>query len=370
MEGFGCVICSTPNGRGIHAYAEFLGREVSGYRLVMPGRGCKSFLIWEMVGILGKLSTLLRAKELIFVNTRVSPFLWFILSWHKVSVVVHDLMDTLEERDYRFNSVDSVEYIKRMVNGYLLRVSIERAGCVLCNSRHTRNELCRWLGEKYKESCILRPPLSFRQFLNTVDTVKQSKNESELEEGEIRILAIAGMSRNKALGDYFELHGILKREMKKGMRMVIYGVDLQRVEERIRDYAFKERDSLVLRYKGDSSELLSEYLTCDMLISLSSDEGFGMPVADASAFGIDSVVRDICAFREQRNEKLGKGRIVLVKDVKECAIEASRISVSRNLNGAKSSEKEWAKRKMLYTECVREELETSRRIFTSHRDRL
>lgn len=353
---FGCVICSTPNGRGIHGYAKYVS-ELYNYKLIAPKQGCISYLLWETVGIMRELRTLGNAKGLIFANTRVTPFLWPYIKWSRVTVVVHDLMDTLEDRS-RLRRKSQLGYFKRWLNGILLRRSIEAAERVLCNSHHTKNELVKWLGREYEDCCVLTPPLSFREELEDgrIEKWKETEREGEFR---LKILAVAGMSANKAHEEYFRLHSILIKEMKIVIEMTIYGIDEKRVKGEFREYVERKKCSLQIKNRRESSELFSDYLECDVLVSLSTDEGYGMPVSDACAFGIQSIVRDIGAFREQSSNSLGSGGIMLVEDVRECAERVKDVYDVLGESGRVDTRQRKNERALLYEKALKEELRRS-----------
>ena len=320
MESIGYVVCSTPNGRGIHRYALYLSKEVCNYELVAPKRK-KRFLWWEMVEIVRHCRKLMKADRVIFVNTRISPLLWPFLRWSKITVVVHDIMDTDGEAKVVIMDESLLQGCVRIarvrLNSWVFRYSVKHAGSVICNSRYTRENLAIWLDMKYRESTVVHPPLSFRQVLE-VGNGRDKDVTTEV----IDILAVAGMSRNKCVYDYLRWHNEMRKRTNRELKLTIYGVEMERLDEEGIGYINRNGDSIKVKYGRSSDELAKDYLDCSFFLSLSGEEGYGMPVADACSFGIRVVARSIGAFKEQKECERGRECLVLRESLEECVEES------------------------------------------------
>lgn len=304
------IICSSPNGRGIHRYAQFLEERLKGSELIQCGYVRGMFVWWELVGIVVHLRRLVRADGLVFVNTRVTPLIWLLIDWRKVSVIVHDLMDTSQDRGW--GEIGKGNRIRGYLNTWLIESSISRAGCVICNSRYTQERLIAWKGESFCKSLVLRPPLTFSRDDLSSHECDMGDDRKEC----IRFLAVAGTSKNKAIEDYFKWHRYVESITENKTNLTIYGLTLASLPTYNRDYVESCDGRIVIKSRRPSQELLRDYLDCTYFLSLSREEGFGIPVADAVAFGVRVIARDIEAFREQKMELSDSSGIVLAGDLK------------------------------------------------------
>lgn len=322
------VICSSPNGRGIAKYAEYMGGLING-TLVTCDKKTHRFVLWETFGIVRYTKRLRRAEEVIFANTRVSPLLWRVLDWRRVTVVVHDVMDTDAER------VDSGEKgifrgirgrVIRKLNSWVITESIEKASKVIFNSQYTRSEVRRWIGNEYARSCVVSPPPSFEKRVAEIeDSLEKGHERGKL----FKILAIAGTSKNKAHETYMAFHRDLEKRIGGRVEFVIYGIDLKRTGSKFRNWVASEKDRVTVKYRRGEEELLNDYLECDLVVSLSTEEGYGMPVADALGFGVPVVTMSIESYREIKADLDSKGIMYLADDLCHCVENASSLISQR-----------------------------------------
>lgn len=234
------IICSSPNERGIHRYARYLAQELKEYTLIEAPWGRRFYLAWELIGILSIAKDIRYADSIIFVNTRVSPLLWLIVKWNAVTVVVHDVMDTLHGSN-EVRKESWVRQIKMSVNTWVMRVSIGCAGRVICNSNYTRSIIVGWLGEKFLECTTLRAPLSFES--SRLLQLKRKSKVIDLEEDYIDVLAVSGMSANKSHEAYFRWHRSVNYEAGGKVRLTLYGVKREMLAQEWQRYAYRTDSS-------------------------------------------------------------------------------------------------------------------------------
>ncbi len=315
------IVCSSPNGRGIHNFASYLTNIVRG-RLVTCKSNTRWFVAWEMLGIVRYVRMIRMADETVFANTRVSPLLWTLIDWKKITVVVHDLMDTRAERlndDWK-NGIR--KKVARRVNSWIIEVSVRKAGKVIFNSRYTETQVSRWLNGKMGRACVIYPPPSFAGIGSEL-TIEEGSEE--VDKGKIKILVVTGMTKNKVYEEYRVFHERLQAEIGKIVSLVIYGVQLEKAEVDFQKWVVESNGIVSIKYKRDLRELLSDYLECNLVCSLSIEEGYGMPVADAVGFGIPVIARSIGAYREVKQKFDEFNMLRLGRDVDDCVAKAAKL---------------------------------------------
>ena len=325
------VVCSSPNGRGISNYADYLTQLIQG-RLVTCSEATRYFVLWELFGILRQTRALACADEVVFANTRVSPLLWLFLNWEKITVVVHDLMDTDAEKMNGGQQRGVIRWVVVRVNSWIVRESIRRARRVIFNSGCTESEVKRWVRIGRVGCSVVYPPLSFGAFTST-QSVRLSKKSENREI--FQILVVAGMSANKSYNEYREFQERVCASVEVKVRLVVYGIELERANGEFIRWVESESEMVKVKYKKAATELLADYLNSDLFISLSRNEGYGIPVADAVAFGIPVVARSICAYREIKREFDNANLVTLVDSIDQCVGEAERIVKSPRLKESK-----------------------------------
>lgn len=331
------VICSSPNGRGIAKYAEYLSDLVNG-TLVTCDRKNHRFVLWEALGILRYTRKMTNASEVIFANTRVSPLLWRVLDWGRVTVVVHDVMDTDAERvisrDRGICRGIKGRVIRKM-NSWIMRKSIQKASRVIFNSQYTLSEVGRWIGNEYPRSCVISPPPSFEKRIAEME--RGVERESERRKV-FKMLAISGTSKNKAHDSYMAFHNELETRIGERVELIIYGIELSKTRSEFRSWVVNENDRVTVKYRRDEDELLCDYLDCDFVVSLSTEEGYGMPVADALGFGIPVVAMSIKSYREIKVDLDSSGIMYLADDLSHCVENAAKL-ISKRMVGTGRKER-------------------------------
>ena len=325
------VVCSSPNGRGISRYADYLTLLVQG-RLITCREATRYYVVWELIGILREAKSLVCADEVIFANTRVSPLLWLVLNWEKITVVVHDLMDTDAEKIDSQCQRGIIKWVVVRVNSWIVRESIRRAGRVIFNSSCTESEARQWVKIQPVNSTVIYPPPSFGAFpsVGSVE-LREERGCSQI----FQILVVAGMSANKSYDEYKRFQESLRARVEIDVKLIVYGVELRRANSEFNRWVAREGEMVEIKYKKAATELLGDYLSSDLFVSLSRNEGYGMPVADAVALGIPVLARSICAYREIKREFDVCNIVRLIEGVDQCIEEAARVVRSPRVRESK-----------------------------------
>ena len=339
------VVCSSCNGRGIHRYALGLAKTIKGSKTVFCGWK-RGFILWEQFGIFRFVGLLRSADMVIFANTRVSPLIELFVDWGKVAVIVHDMMDTF---DGSHTASNPVLFMRTYINTLLIRRSIRKASVVIANSITTGEELVSLGLARRSEIAVILPPPSFQVLLG--EAVDEDTWDIERpDRPSFQILAIAGNSKNKCADDYFIVYDRLARA-GYSICLEVYGLRREFLSANAKEVCDRYADKISLRYREPAELLLKSYLDCDMFLSLSEKEGYGMPVADAAAMGITVIGRDISSFREIREMRdfrhyiaLGSSNDSLVSMVERC------LEVSNSVNDYEKRRRERLARYAKYSE--------------------
>ena len=319
------VVCSSPNGRGIFKYAVYLSHLKCGRLITCSNRG-EWFIAWEIFGVLRYIREMRLAKEIVFANTRVSPLLWLIIDWKKVTVVVHDLMDTNADEMRGSGMKGFKRALAVSVNSWLISSSVRKAERVIFNSRYTRTEVQEWLNRQLKRTAIVFPPPSFSK---EVESTGLEYEEREAVKVSPKILVVTGMTKNKRFGDYRRFHEELLEVIGGMGKIVMYGIRLDRADVEFRRWVDESKGWVEVKYRRSAYELYKDYLDCSLVCSLSEKEGYGMPVADAIGFGIPVVARSIDAYKEIKLGMDKQGLLGLGKSIQECVELASDVLVGQ-----------------------------------------
>lgn len=294
------VVCSSTNSRGIHQYATRLSGLVgSRTGLFCPWSG--SYVLWEQIWIVRHFLKIRKAKLVVFANTRVSPLLWPLIRWSNVAVVVHDLMDTIADSSLKKTCLDTrlsaFGFTRVAINTALIKASISNARVLITNSKKTARELQRYYKPKRTQQIVVINPMksfTFEEIKTAAVYARKAKGRT------VKMLAVAGSSRNKAIDDYMHLmKSIVNSGIEgEGIQLVIVGIDRFALDNEARQI-FEEMCERIVLVKGiGNTELARLYLESDIFVSTSIDEGYGMPIADSLSFGLDVVARDIEVYRE------------------------------------------------------------------------
>lgn len=313
------VICSSPNGRGIHRYAKGICTAVNESVLIEKGESLIPAVCWEIIWPLANCKFLSNHARLFIVNTRVSPLLW--LRRSKVIVVVHDAMDTLISRRVVATRLSPLNLFAYLVNTVWIVASIRRSKHVVFNSNATRRCYRKFIGGK--ETSVVYPHPSFDSSFDRAGSTRGVVSES------YRILSVTGRSRNKALDEYIVFARLLRKRIE-GFKLILVGVEWADlgVDGELEDELAK---SCIECKRGISdNELVEEYLNCDLYLSLSADEGFGIPLDDALGFGIKCVASMIDAYIEIYNIHDCGASSYLVENVEKAVNGADAILRAMN----------------------------------------
>lgn len=283
--------------------------------MITCGNRASWFIAWEIFGIMRFIDQMRLADETIFANTRVSPFLWHVIDWDRVTVVVHDLMDTVADKAGSEGKKDIRKRIAVYVNSWIIRNSVRRASRVLFNSSYTRSEVEKWMKRELAQGAVISPPPSFA---GKIGSCWDGYHESEQKRDLPKILVVTGMTKNKRYGDYRYFYDELKKRLGGRVKLVMYGIDLVRAEIEFQDWVEANKTLVEVKYKRSACELYRDYLKCNLVCSLSAEEGYGMPVADALGFGIPVIARRIDAYIEIREKVDAMGLLKLGQDIDEC----------------------------------------------------
>ena len=339
------VICSSPNMRGISRYALGIIATIKDGRVLWCPYRKGLFVFWELFGILRHWSEIRESKCVVFANSRVSPLLWPFVDWNKVVVVVHDLMDTsLLNKDMSVAKIIGCLSLKKIVNGWLIKQSLNRSKLIVFNSMTTRNQVTQLVRMDEKKYRVLYPAPSFMT-KHICAIMRECTRKVDRQKDELNVLAVSGVSPNKCLGDYLRWFDAVSSKIGRTIRLVIYGVDSSALKKDMRD-EFSKRDTIELRYNRPTSELIRSYLQTHLFLSLSCDEGYGIPLADACGFGLLSVVKDISSYREIRDMSGRPENIRMGRDLQKC-VELTA-SVVEKLNSIEEDYYCTSKRVMRY----------------------
>ena len=307
------VVCSSPNERGIFRYADYLSR-LTGGRLITCSKRASWFIAWEIFGVVRYAHKMRLADETIFANTRVSPLLWLIIDWKRVTVVVHDVMDTTADKA-RYGGIKGVrKQIAICVNSWIIQNSVRRAGKVVFNSFYTRSQVERWMSKEFSRSAVIFPPPSFAEQIGCCNEVYQEIEQTNIP----MILVVTGMTKNKMCGDYQLFYEELLKKTGGKVKLVLYGIHVDRAQDGFRQWIEANQGLVEVKYKREACELYRDYLSCSLVCSLSTEEGYGMPVADALGFGIPVVARSIDAYKEIKRTLDSLNLLRLGRDIDEC----------------------------------------------------
>ena len=205
----------------------------------------------------------------------------------RIVVSLHDL--------YPFDLPANFGFGKAMLNRMATRRCLQATDAIACVSGFTRERLKHWLGESVEKKAVT--------IFNVVTPVGGAcpKGPEALQKSKHFILSIAQHRRNKNI----ELTlGVFETVLREGVlppesMLVILGVpgpETERIGRYIREHRL-DRHVRLMSGMSDA-ELQWCYRNCEMLLTPSSIEGFGLPVVEALLAGCKVVCSDIPAFRE------------------------------------------------------------------------
>lgn len=291
------ILCSSPNSRGIHTYAlNTLDLFSNSFLCVPPGTKRFIWLLWEFFYPL-YLLLVVRKSIIIFANTRINPLAFFIKTDNRLISILHDFMDTRLDPGHPISS----SFLKRTLNSYLIEHSLHHADHVVTNSHITHYSLLTYLPECSESSSVLHPQLSFPTTAvdAACDHIHLPRSHDHLCSYDHRpiFFTVTGMTPNKSPDSYIDLVQSLSSSCSD--EFIYYFVGLSPSSNIAQTLKSKfPHLTLKLLYRVSQSTLINLYLMSDAFISLSLQEGFGIPLNDALAFDIPSFVTSIPSFRE------------------------------------------------------------------------
>lgn len=291
------ILCSSPNLRGIHSYAiNSLDLFPNSVLLVPPGDNRILWLLWELF-YPPFLLLFLRDSAFIFANTRISPLAFLIRSNNRLICILHDFMDTSLVRSPESRGLS----VKRLLNSYLISTSLRNAHSVISNSHSTRAEFIKIMPTRQHSCHVLHPQLSFRPDLVTsiLQNLRSGQNSlySDSEQFSSIYLSVTGTTPNKSPHSYHQL--VESLSSNSDGKVLYYLVGIPPDSSIIRSInALMPRLTIKSLYRVSDFTLLNLYLLSDSFISLSNQEGFGIPLHDALAFDVPAYVTLIPSFQE------------------------------------------------------------------------
>lgn len=291
------ILCSSPNLRGIHSYASnALQLFPNSTLLTPPGNNRIVWLLWESFYPI-YLLLFLRNSVLIFANTRVSPLAHILKNNNYLISILHDLMDTLLDPSHYVQSFS----LKSHLNTFLISTSLRFADSVVSNSYYTQNTLAQFTQLRDQPCHVLHPQLSFRPNLvsSVVDQLRLGTSYPPLFSQHYSSIyfSLTGLTPNKSPDSYFDLiKGISSYDSSTCLYYLVgipsHLINLESIQSQFPNV------TLLPLHRVSESTLISLYLLSDAFISLSKQEGFGIPLHDAIAFDIQSYATRIPPFLE------------------------------------------------------------------------
>ena len=291
------ILCSSPNLRGIHTYSlNCLQLFPNSRLLIPPGNNRILWLIWEFFfPFFLLLST--RNSVLIFANTRISPLAFAIRRDNYFLAILHDFMDTSLDCTMGTSPLSPKTYL----NTTLLTSSLIHADCVVSNSNITRNSLQQLIPAADAYRPVLYPHLSFKPDLiaTALENLRLPQHEilTNINNHSFAFFSLAGITSNKSPHSYCDLIRNISSDIPDSSLYYIIGLPPdstfhQSIQAKL------PRVTVKSLYRVSELTLVYLYLLSDAFISLSNQEGFGIPLHDALAFGVSSYVTSIPSFLE------------------------------------------------------------------------
>jgi len=329
MRGFSQVVCSSPNGRGIHRYALGICRANEHCVLLTPSPRSKK-VFWELVYVPFKINIRAKHIDILFCNSRISPFIWRVGKETRLWIVIHDLMDTSLDKQKidREKGIFRLirDYVVGHVNGHWIWYSTCKSHGVLANSAYTKELIVQHMLVGPEKIVVIYPEPTFN------DLAMVSQRETTVRYNRMNIvLAVTGVSDNKAHLEYFELAQQLSAMVDSKFKMIIVGITEDDLKRDVQCWLRDNRDIIEVRKGISDASLFRLYLRSSVFISLSRNEGFGIPVDDALGFGIDVFARDIPAYRELRWLH-SKKNLFLYQSLEDMASQLEKYFCAENIN--------------------------------------
>lgn len=202
-------------------------------------------------------------------------------------VSLHDL--------YPFDIPQNFGLVKGPVNRELMHHCLRKVDAIACVSESTRARLRERLGTTLSRKAVT--------ISNAVEPIPCSaaRRPHGVSADDPFMLCVAQHRQNKniplALTVFVRL--LRNRVIPANCRLVVIGIsgpDTREIHAQVRRLGIQDR--VVFLTGISDAELQWCYRNCELLLSPSSIEGFGLPVAEALLAGCPVVCSDIAAFRE------------------------------------------------------------------------
>lgn len=318
------IVCSTMNARGTAKIADdymtFFQDQKIKAEIVSPGLGSGRLygLIWELGGIYMWGAN--RHRNIVLVNGRISP----LLKKRRCDI----LLVTLDMMNYGWSAflspkTSTREKINIMINTLLVPGSQEKAKWRTVISKKTKKDLLALDARKklgLRAPSVIYPTGSFTGTNegNWKARAEDEKERLEIEDSIATALWITGETKNKGFVQSTE---ILRDLDCIGTRMHIdiLGIRSDRMKvnhEQLMGARYGIRS--VFRSRLSENELIELYVSRNVALCLSEEEGFGLPFMDAILFGLPVIARRIDTYIEicelLKEEGIGLPAILWIED--------------------------------------------------------
>lgn len=206
-----------------------------------------------------------------------------------------------------FTQPHSVSWRARLLYRNAVRRALGRKARFICISRTTERKLHELFGPQQPQSSVVYPPLSPRLLTLAAEIEERDtpfqvigslNNAANLDS---YLLAVGVLGPRKNTGRLVRLHEEIVLQGDYGGSLVLVGGDGRYHSAPLRgDFALKAVGSLVNQGsraaavhdlgRVNDMELALLYRNADLLVNLSSEEGFGYPVLEALALGTPALV--------------------------------------------------------------------------------
>jgi glycosyltransferase involved in cell wall biosynthesis len=220
-----------------------------------------------------------------------------------MSFIVHDMLPEMRPDCF---SAPVVEVIRKWY-----RTVAELADSVICNSQGTADDFVNWLDQVKIERA---QPLKVGYFHLGADPEIDAGRAPSVEEA-AKLAALASrptvlmVSTIEPRKGYQQALDAFEQWWQQGAQVNLAivgkaGWCTEALVEHMRNHP--QAGNRLHWFEGASDAMLHAlYQRCDLLLSASEGEGFGLPVIEAAQYGIPLLLRDLAVFREIAGEHAG-----------------------------------------------------------------
>lgn len=131
-------------------------------------------------------------------------------------------------------------------------------------------------------------------------------------------------SFNKRKNHHLLIEAYLDSELQHDYQLVIVGDKHKVFSETGLDQNMLEKSGIVIKSKLTDEALIAEYAKAEIIVSVSSYEGFGIPILEGLAMGGKVVCTPIAAYQELFNDAVIFTEGFKVADIKDALIHATK----------------------------------------------